>query len=85
MYYISVRGIDVRDMYKLKLLKFYYKLAYDLLQPYSNYYTEVIERKSIRNLRHHYIHASLIKRVHVYAGRMQPSIPAHKINQLLKM
>ena len=29
--------LNVRDMYKLKLLKFYYKLAYDLLPPYFNY------------------------------------------------
>ena len=26
--------LNVRDMYKLKLLKFYYKLSYDLLPPY---------------------------------------------------
>ena len=32
--------LNVGDMYKLKLLKFYYKLAYDLLPPYFNYYTE---------------------------------------------
>ena len=36
--------LNVRDMYKLKLLKFYYKLANDLLPPYFNYYTEVIEQ-----------------------------------------
>ena len=35
--------LNVRDMYKLKLLKFYYKLSYDLLPPYFNYYIEVIE------------------------------------------
>ena len=57
--------LNVRDMYKLKLLKFYYKLAYDLLPPYFTYYTEVIEQKPVRNLRHHYIHAPLIKRVYV--------------------
>ena len=73
--------LNVRDMYKLKLLKFYYKLAYDLLPPYFNYYTEVIERKPVRILRHHYIHAPLIKRV---LCRMQPSISTNKINQLLK-
>ena len=57
--------LNVRDMYKLKMLKFYYKLAYDLLPPYFNYYTEVIEQKPVRILRHHYIHAPLIKRVYV--------------------
>ena len=56
--------LNVRDMYKLKLLKFYYKLAYDLLPPYFNYYTEIIEQKPVRILRHHYIHAPQIKRVY---------------------
>ena len=51
-------------MYKLKLLKFYYKLSYDLLPPYFNYYIEVIGQKPVRNLRQHYIHAPLIKRVY---------------------
>ena len=56
--------LNVRDMYKLKLLKFCYKLTYDLLQPYFNYYSEVIELKLVRIVRHHYIHALLIKRVY---------------------
>ena len=56
--------LNVRDMYKLKLLKFYYKLSYDLLPPYFNYYIEVIKQKPVRNLRQHYIHAPLIKRVY---------------------
>ena len=56
--------LNVRDMYKLKLLKFYYKLSYDLLPPYFNHYIEIIEQKPIRNLRQHYIHAPLIKRVY---------------------
>ena len=55
---------NVRDMYKLKLLKFYYKLSYDLLPPSFNYYIKVIEQKPVRNLRQHYIHAPLIKRVY---------------------
>ena len=36
--------LNVRDMYKLKLSKLYYKLSYDLLPPYFNYYIEVIEQ-----------------------------------------
>ena len=56
--------LNVRDMYKLKLLKVYYKLSYDLLPPYFKYYIEVIEQKPVRNLRQHYIHAPLIKRVY---------------------
>ena len=43
--------LNVRDMYKLKLLKFHYKLSYDLLPPYFNYYIEVIDQKPVRNLR----------------------------------
>ena len=31
---------NVRDMYKLNLLKFYYKLSYDFLTPYFNYHLE---------------------------------------------
>ena len=56
--------LNVRDMYKLKLSKFYYKLSYDLLPPYFSYYIEVIEQKPIRNLSQHYIHDPLIKRVY---------------------
>ena len=52
------------DMYKLKLLKFYYKLSYDLLPPYFNNYIEIIEQKPARDLRYQYIHAPLVKRVY---------------------
>ena len=57
--------LNVRDMYKLKLLKFYYKLSYDLLPPYFNKYIEIIEQKPARDLRFQYIHAPLVKRVYV--------------------
>ena len=50
---IKLGLLNVRDMYKLKLLKFYYKLSYKLLPPYFNYYIEVIEQKPVRNLRQH--------------------------------
>ena len=53
--------LNVRDMYKLKLLKFYYKLSYDLLPPYFNKYIEIIEQKPARDLRFQYIHAPLVK------------------------
>ena len=39
--------LNVRDMYKLKLLKFYYRLSYDLLPPHFNHYIEVIEQKPV--------------------------------------
>ena len=56
--------LNVRDMYKLKLLMFYYKLSYDLLPPYFNKYIEIIEQKPARDLRFQYIHAPLVKRVY---------------------
>ena len=56
--------LKVRGMYKLKLLKFYYKLSYDLLQPYFNNYIDIIEQKSARDLRFQFIHAPLVKRVY---------------------
>ena len=43
--------LNVRDMYKLKLLKFYYILSYDLLPPYFNNYIDIIEQKPARDLR----------------------------------
>ena len=56
--------LNVRDMYKLKLLKLYYKLSYDLLPPYFNKYIEIIEQKPARDLRFQYIHAPLVKCVY---------------------
>ena len=56
--------LNVSDMYKLKLLKFYYKLSYDLLPPYFNNYIEIIEQKPARDLRYQYIHAPLVKSVY---------------------
>ena len=56
--------LNVRDMYKLKLLKFYYKLSYDLLPPYFNNYIDIIEQKPARDLRFQFIHAPLVKRVY---------------------
>ena len=56
--------LNVRDMYKLKSLKFYYKLSYDLLPPYYNNYIDIIEQKPARDLRFQFIHAPLVKRVY---------------------
>ena len=49
---------------KLKLLKFYYKLSYNLLPPYFNNYIDIIEQKPARDLRFQFIHAPLVKRVY---------------------
>ena len=43
--------LRVTDMYKLKLLKFYYKLSYNLLPPYFANYSETLEQKPICDLR----------------------------------
>ena len=56
--------LNVRDMYKLKLLMFYYKLAYDLLPPCFNNYIDIIEQKPARESRFQFIHAPLVKRVY---------------------
>ena len=50
--------------YKLKLLKFYYKLSYNLLPPFFDNYSETLEQKPIRDLRQNLIHGPLIKRVY---------------------
>ena len=72
---------NVRDMYKLKLLKRYYKLSYNLLPLYFNYYIEVIEQKPVRNLHQNYIHAPLIKRVY---AECSPLIQLIKLINCLK-
>ena len=51
-------------MYKLKLLKFYYKLSYNLLPPYFDNYSKTLEQKPTRDLRQNLIHGPLIKRVY---------------------
>ena len=53
--------LHVHDMFKLKLLKFYYKLSYDLLPSYFISYSEILTHNSPRELRHYYIHAPLVK------------------------
>ena len=44
---IKLGLINVRDMYKLKLLKLQYKQYYDLPPLYLNNYIEVIEQKQV--------------------------------------
>ena len=62
--FIQHGALRVTDMYKRKLLKFYYKLSYNLLPPYFDIYSESLEQKPIRDLRQNLIHGPLIKRVH---------------------
>ena len=56
--------LKVQDIFKLGLLKFYYKLCSGLLPPYFNRYVEIIEREPPRVLRQHVIHQPMIKRVY---------------------
>ena len=51
-------------MFKLKLLKLYYKLSYNLLPSYFDRYRDIIEQDPGRVLRINYIHPPLIRRVY---------------------
>ena len=74
-------------MFKLKLLKFYYKLSYDLLPSYFQTYREVIERELTRVLRQHCIHPPLIKRVYAECSpliQLSNSLKADKYDIILE-
>ena len=62
--FIELGLLKVQDMFKLKLLKFYYKLSSNLLPQYFESYRDVIERAPARELRQHCIHPPLIRRVY---------------------
>ena len=62
--------LHVHDMFRMKLLKYYYKLSYDLLPPYFITYSEILTQTPSRELRHHYIHAPLVKRVYSECSRV---------------
>ena len=62
--FIELGLLKVQDTLKIKLLKFYYKLSYDLVPSYFQTYREVIEREPTRDLKQHCIHPPLIKRVY---------------------
>ena len=51
-------------MFKVKLLKLYYKLSYNLLPSYFDRYRDIIEQDPGRVLRINYIHPPLIRRVY---------------------
>ena len=73
--------LSVTNMYKLKLLKFYYKLSYDLLPPYFNIYNVIFRQEPARDLRQHYIHPPLVKRVY---AECSPLIQLIKLINTLK-
>ena len=51
-------------MFKVKILKFYYKLSYGLLPKYFNSYIHKLEEEPVCVLRCNIIHPPLIKRVY---------------------
>ena len=56
--------LKIKDMFKVKSLKFYYKLSYGLLPKYFNSYIHKLEEEPVRVLRRNIIHPPLIKRVY---------------------
>ena len=60
--FVEEKLLKVQEIFKLKLLKFYYKLCNNLLPPYFNSYRDVIDREPPRALRQHFIHQPMIKR-----------------------
>ena len=52
-------------MFRVKILKFYYKLSNGLLPKYFNSYTHKLKEEPVRVLRRNIIHPPLIKRVYV--------------------
>ena len=65
--FIQHKLLKIGDLFKLKLLKLYYKLSYNLLPCYFDKYREIIEHEPARILRNNYIHPPLIRRL--YAER----------------
>ena len=73
--------LRVTDMYKLKLLKFYDKISYNLLPTYFDNYSETLEQNPIRDLRQNLIHGPLIKRVY---AECSPLFQLVKLTNTLK-
>ena len=76
--------LSVTHMYKLKLLKFYYKLSYDLLPPYFNICNVILSHLG-KNLLvicgQHYIRPPLVKRVY---AECSPLIQLIKLINIVK-
>ena len=88
--FIELGLLKVQDMFKLKLLKFYCKLSYDLVPSYFQTYREVIEREPTRDLRQHCIHPPLIKKVYAECSsliqliKLINSLKANKYDTILE-
>ena len=62
--FIQLGLLKVQDIFKLRVLKFYYKLCYGTLPHYFNHYREIIERQPVRPLRQHLIHPPFLRTVY---------------------
>ena len=60
--FVEEKLLKVQEIFKLKLLKFYYKLCKNLLPPYFDSYCDVIDKEPPRSLHQHFIHQPNIKR-----------------------
>ena len=58
--FIKLNILKVQDMFKLKLLKLYYKLSCDLLPTYFNTYRDVLMQVPARSLRQNLIHPPFV-------------------------
>ena len=62
--FIQLGLLKVQDIFKLRLLKFYYKLCYGTLPHYFDHYREIIKRQPVRPLRQHLIHPPFLRTVY---------------------
>ena len=62
--FIKLKKLKVGDIFKLKLLKLYYKLSHILLPSYFDRYRDIIEQNPGRVVRINFIYSPLIKRVY---------------------
>ena len=62
--FIQLGLLKVQAIFKLRLLKFYYKLCYGALPHYFNHYREIIERQPVRPLHQHLIHPPFLRTVY---------------------
>ena len=62
--FIKLNLLKIQDMFNLKLLKFYYKLSYDLLPLYFNTHRSIIMQEPARTLIQNLIHPPFVKRVY---------------------
>ena len=59
----------IEDVYKLKLMKFYYNLSYNILPSYFNYYLEVINNNICMTKHSHFPYTSTCRSTHHNTNR----------------